>query len=361
MSSLEADRLQEFCTYLEDRKRIELKRSLGHPSPWTPNHILHHYHFCCIRREDDRTSKILATEIFATANPFKDPHFLWNVMFHRGVMFHRHVSNAPFNRELGYVTDPKVAMENLSEWEKTETKWRTKAFTSSVEKKLFKRKMQDNWHAAQAWNRDLWPHNGQLPTQRDVARALVELQLVGKFHAYQAYLDAVMYGAAQFDPGHVDLGPGAIKGLRYLLGMDMAGGDIPESENMVIYLTAEVNLELQERERTRQQWDTANVGLEDELLGSGFGNLRPLDIEHALCEFQKYVTIKKKGKAKPRPYWRHPPTTSPMAKYPPTADVDAYLDTVREYEEDFRAYERDLIKLRMDDERWMREAGFFDP
>ncbi len=46
----------EFLTYVQDRQNILLKRRAGEPFPWTTDSVLRNHSFCNIFREDDRTT-----------------------------------------------------------------------------------------------------------------------------------------------------------------------------------------------------------------------------------------------------------------------------------------------------------------
>ncbi|KAJ3277377.1 hypothetical protein HK104_003351, partial [Borealophlyctis nickersoniae] len=134
------------------------------------------------------------------------------------------------------------------------------------------------------------------PSQREIYDGLKEFRTVGDFHAFQGACDAVMYKAVDLDPAFVKAGPGAKKGLRFLEGYDDVDDefymDYPSegdetAEALIRDLTVILNRELEER---RMAGDP-----EDELREKELGNLRMVDVEHALCELQKYVREDQRG------------------------------------------------------------------
>ena len=45
--------VQRLCYWITERESIRKKRAHRHPSPWTPDRILHEYRFCNVNREHD--------------------------------------------------------------------------------------------------------------------------------------------------------------------------------------------------------------------------------------------------------------------------------------------------------------------
>ena len=48
--------VEAFFAYINERQRIHLRRQAGEPPPWTADPILREHKFCCVDREDDRTT-----------------------------------------------------------------------------------------------------------------------------------------------------------------------------------------------------------------------------------------------------------------------------------------------------------------
>lgn len=54
---LNQKRLEEFCYWILERERVRHHKEEGHPKPWSFDPIFLKYHFCNVRREDDRGTK----------------------------------------------------------------------------------------------------------------------------------------------------------------------------------------------------------------------------------------------------------------------------------------------------------------
>lgn len=50
-------RLDQFHYWIRERENIRLNKEAGFKRPWTQDSVLHTYHFCNVRREDDRGTK----------------------------------------------------------------------------------------------------------------------------------------------------------------------------------------------------------------------------------------------------------------------------------------------------------------
>ncbi|KAJ3035912.1 hypothetical protein HDV00_003313 [Rhizophlyctis rosea] len=168
--------------------------------------------------------------------------------------------------------------------------WRPTGFRAPYKLHDFVEAMQRNWGKAAMSNKTLFgrPTNGyrpRAPSQQKVYKAQRSLDLVGNFHAYQGCRDMVMYQFATYDPAFVRPGPGAIVGLNILMGENGSLSQAQTKSGQILYLTKEVNRELLRRDALRQS--------DDILKGRGFGELRPCDLEHQLCEFQRYLRWKR--------------------------------------------------------------------
>lgn len=50
-------RMEQFCHWIRERERIRILKESGQEPPWTTDIVLGHYHFCNVRREDDRVTR----------------------------------------------------------------------------------------------------------------------------------------------------------------------------------------------------------------------------------------------------------------------------------------------------------------
>ncbi|KND02548.1 uncharacterized protein SPPG_03006 [Spizellomyces punctatus DAOM BR117] len=263
-----------FLHYLLERERVALRRARGEPpSKWTNDSVLAEFHFCHHRREDDRGSRVIR-EILHRRDPRK-PHFLWNVITHRWL------SNPPYNRELGYISNLDDALQKFAEWERAKQRtgksWRTRAFTFCAPYKVVVDAMKVNWHLSADVGKSLFgpPDNPREPSFQEVYGNMLRFELVGDFHAYQESCDMFMCGLIPAPTAPVP-GPGAKKGLEILGYRELTGYSINR-------LTVRVNKLLRNAYETLDKGDVLHTN--DPLV------LRPLDVEHILCEFQKYERL----------------------------------------------------------------------
>lgn len=55
--TINMDNLERFWYWIEEREQIRNLKDGGEPAPWTKDPILQKYHFCNVRREDDRGTR----------------------------------------------------------------------------------------------------------------------------------------------------------------------------------------------------------------------------------------------------------------------------------------------------------------
>jgi hypothetical protein len=53
----ETDRKTSFLRFVNERENVRLRRAKGGPAPWTSDEILRDYHFCNVKRSDDRVTQ----------------------------------------------------------------------------------------------------------------------------------------------------------------------------------------------------------------------------------------------------------------------------------------------------------------
>ncbi|KAJ3330774.1 hypothetical protein HDU76_004904 [Blyttiomyces sp. JEL0837] len=230
--------------FIMERRRIEIKKARGVPQPWTKDPILRDFHFCCIRREDDATSKVMK-EIFKGIDP-RHGAYAFNIWLHR------YLSNIPACRTLGYVysmsklastsfvidgrfanqkneTGLKACLKQLRIWMKQGALFRTRRFISSANDDTIIEAIKLNWKLSHTIGRDFFTANNPtwdcppfpapseselksspsksyplpnyipdpiLHTQENLAKLLEKnFQLCAGFHSFQDSCDGVMYEA----------------------------------------------------------------------------------------------------------------------------------------------------------------------
>lgn len=71
------DRLDCIARFVIERERIRLRKEEGRSRPWTKDVILDNFHFCNVRRADDRVTKWIGA--WAQSRPMKERWFLFAV------------------------------------------------------------------------------------------------------------------------------------------------------------------------------------------------------------------------------------------------------------------------------------------
>ncbi|KAJ3045842.1 hypothetical protein HDV00_006106 [Rhizophlyctis rosea] len=158
-------RLEKLVNYFEERRRIKLRRQADLPAPWTQDPILQIYRFCCIRREDDKTSRLVMNEYFRNPNPYKETHFFFSCMFHE------FLCSAMMSFKVGYIrTQERLleVMDEIRDMEDNGVKWRPSVIQACCSYDQFYTAMLHNWDAAEKANKLLYPPEkegtGDLPT-----------------------------------------------------------------------------------------------------------------------------------------------------------------------------------------------------
>ncbi|KAJ3050778.1 hypothetical protein HK097_008238 [Rhizophlyctis rosea] len=287
------DRFTQIVWYCEERQRITIKKIRSDPRPWTDDEILQKESFGCVRREDDKTSRLLRTRIFGEYDPYKYDTFLWNVMVHR------QFSRGDVSEGIKYIHnegDMLDLMYSLLCWTSEGKSWRP-GFIASYSNENF----------------ELWKEGKPKPTTRELFKHVKELKLCGDFHSYQTTNDMLMCGYATLDWDFAWLGPGARKCIQWVMG-----GDLSRTIK---------DLRANNTKRKTDRPRTGNARRGEEYCGlltrcqktssgergKGYHNIRPLDMENTLCIFnyylqfqlsRKYVDEEGKGSKRKEKQWK---------------------------------------------------------
>lgn len=76
-----------FFAYARERQHILLRRASGKPPPWTDDPILQKYRFCCVFREDDRTTRWFRENVRGPMSDKRDDRIMLATVVFR--MFNR--------------------------------------------------------------------------------------------------------------------------------------------------------------------------------------------------------------------------------------------------------------------------------
>lgn len=271
-----------------ERQSIYMKREAGLPPPWTNDSILQKYKFCNIYREDDRVSKWIQKNVVA---PYHNHELLWFML-----VLARRFNWPPTLQELM----DKGAWPNEDRWSAERTVEVLHARQQRGDKVYTGAFMVSNGlpsdgsrtqveHTTIFVCGEIWSHRKKLAAEIHSATTLQGVYKTflrhygwGLFVSYQIALE--IYQAGIIEPCDVmtwsQAGPGSTRGLNRVLFSvpdnikKFKPDDFNTALSSVLFLV-------------NQQWPKE------------FKQLEMHDIEHALCEFDKYERTRL-GQGKPR-------------------------------------------------------------
>lgn len=277
---------EPFFYWINERYYIwERKERLKCPPPWTVDPILREYRFCNVFREDDRVTRWICDNI---RKPYAAHPQLWHMLFTARFINWPDTLQDIMNHGAWYAADkfdPKpIIMVMRARAEQGEQVW-TNAYTVSTNGRKMAKPDYIVGHVLEA----VWQQGARL---FDLAHGGASLEAfceeaqkvegVGGFMAYEVACDL------RWCPGWLDnaqdvmtwanLGPGAKRGLNRL-----SGRPLEQSIKDAVAL-----------QEMRYLLDLSNIYLQ--------GNVPALemrDIEHSLCETDKYLRVKN-GEGTPR-------------------------------------------------------------
>lgn len=261
LQDLQHPSLPGFWAFIKEREDIRIRKQAGNAVPWTDDPTLQQYHFCNIRREDDYGTQWYLSQ---TAN-LKGRSQLWSSVLYRlvnniqwfeslGALFtrkgweehrqlwRRRILRAPKISNSAYI----VLQHNLS----TSRQTRLITCLDSLRDKLNETwfDFANTFHGGIAW------------------KDLQKIAGVGPFVALQVYRDLLLTKALPFDENEFTyLGPGAREGLRMLIG----------------YFNLSYKVMYEETLKLHREQPPIHGG--ELVLG---------DVEHCLCEYNKYVKFR---------------------------------------------------------------------
>ena len=268
-----------FWYWIKERHAIYLKREAGHGRPWTDDPILQTYRFCNPFRENDKVTR-WQREHFTGPNEehASDEVLAFNLVWFR--MFNR-IETADL---LGfqYRWDPEWVKSTL----RTRAKTGHPVFTGAynIRSEFGKPKIDSIVDTlTRVWNarHELVTCIQETNSLELTTRYLMRFPFIGDFMGYEMVSDM---RHTRLLENAVDIytwanpGPGAYRGLRRMFGEPKLRKDGQVEQYLV---------------RTKM------VGLMQELLarshamlGPEFPLLEMRDIEHSLCEYDKYSRVK---------------------------------------------------------------------
>jgi len=277
--------VEDYIHYINERHSIWTKRFvLNLPKPWTDDPILQRYKFTNVFRQLDKGTIALRKIICQQ----KDPVLIFfNIVWYRYFNLFTHAD------ELGFVKDYQQLEDFIVDKAKRGKQIFTGAWmTTGV---AFEDKHESYLRAAKgAWDKreELCKTIQSLTTLKDTCTYLRELYMVGKFLAYELACDmrfTTLLSDATDKLTWANMGPGAQRGLRRL--------DFPH-KNQKEGCTSMQDL----YSMITSKRDPIYIKVEDAIDPQIFNGDWPFElreIEHNLCEFDKYMRVKN-GEGRPR-------------------------------------------------------------
>lgn len=286
------ENLQMFWYWIYERQNIYHRRFVeGKKAPWTKDPILRDYKFCNVYRELDRNSIWIINNVIKS-NKFKDDKDrLFAMIVCR--LFNRPETFMECGIPDYYNFNPKLFRLKIEKKvvNKGESPFTDAYLVNSVAYGGLKKYVAYAEHVCKQVH-DLIPDflevikNSKNPKQ--IINSFKKINGVSDFVAYELYCDLTYWdGVMKWDLNdYVNTGPGCRVGIRLLFPKFSFNNE--DTNEMMHYL------------RDNQDAYLKKYGFKDyKHLNNKYGKLTLREIEHSLCELQKYFKMKH-GVGKPR-------------------------------------------------------------
>ncbi|KKN59474.1 hypothetical protein LCGC14_0541860 [marine sediment metagenome] len=302
---MDKERIREFCELAFKRHQIYVLKKAGVPKPWTKDRILRFYRFCNVFRFLDKTSEWI---IRNAIEPNEDNQELWKT-----IIMCRYISKIETLQKL---KDAKCLIGNQTEaynilrkMQQNKEKIFTNAFIVNSKTDSY------GWTDKVSYLFNLlFEIRKKMSTQPDtIIRCtntmeklyylLIDLPGIGPFMAYQYTVDftySTRYLKKAWDKSTwTQLGLGAVRGMNRLLYGKASNDKIPNS----IELTKELLVEWKrfvssDIRRWIKETQRMVENIKVDPFFYYFQHLDLRDVQHQLCEFDKY----ERGGSKKRRY-----------------------------------------------------------
>lgn len=274
--------------WIGERQRIQHRRERGDPRPWTSDPVLAGHRFCCVRREDDRVSRYILDRWLPGV---AQKHLAYAALLARLVNREdaldalragrrRPITGAEALAHPGPLLNPRAygVRGTIAAW------LAPPPIVDPDRRAGFVRALFDGLLAAVHAHRNAIARAlGRAQTVKAAQAALGVTRGVGPFLSAQIAmdLDAVdrIHGGRALDAvDFCDAGPGSVRGLRRVMTERLPSADF-------VGVVGELR-------------DLLNATTEFSLI------LRSRDVEHALCEFDKYERLRESGGRRGPPKYR---------------------------------------------------------
>ena len=294
-------RLRLFFDTAWERHRIHVLKTLSCPKPWTDQAVFQNYRFCNVFRKIDKTTAWLIQNVI---NPNQDNPLLWKT-----IMLYRYISKIETYEQLeGHEFDYQwiyTCMRNLQTLQQP-------IFTTAFI--LNTKGAGGTWmdrvsyiftllkHIEKIYGEPYHFHN-LLFGYNDIEQVfniLLNLSGVGPFMAYQYCMDFTYAKPYLLNAGDryiwTHLGLGAVRGMNRLLHGNATRNKILFVDQLSSYLYTRwvddifKNIEAEEQKtlNTIQHFRSDITALDIHKMYAPFSKLHMGDVEHWLCEFDKW-------------------------------------------------------------------------
>lgn len=271
------DSIEGFYNFVDERHRIYQRKEIGEQNPpWTTDPILQEYHFCCVKREHDAGTRFYLDHVAPRAQTTFRGEAKIAVNLFIDTIIYRLLNYPESYREIedlidGRDTDLEAIVETLRDREERvfSSAYRVGGYNATE----YDGKLEQLFYGG--IRDDLMPRFDELckatmfaDTLEDANQPLQDVTGFGEFLVYEITTD-LNYVWFNFDEDdYVNIGPGAEKGL------DRIYDDVDDYEAKLRQLQAK----------------------QTQHLPHTFPYLTARDIEHSLCEVNKYLRVKNGGR-----------------------------------------------------------------
>ncbi|KAF8154014.1 hypothetical protein B0H34DRAFT_676883 [Crassisporium funariophilum] len=328
-----------FWRFAAERKAIDDRRRAGEPAPWTDDPILDRYFFCNTYRVLDKLCQYLIREVIE-----KGPQDPVEVVF-RVVLFNLFTKISTWELlatslgPLTYKTYDRLAYQRVLA---TAVAGGMTLYTGAFIKPAprfydYKENYMNHLCLLEVLMENQLPYKLLgAPHMADVYEYIISFPSMGDFTAYQLILNLSYTNVLNFHrDDFVIAGPGSLSGLKKLFGrsFEQGAGAVP-------YFAVDVMRYLVQS----QEYHFKRLGLKFSKLGPKRLGMDVSDVEHTLCEVDKYCRVKhpqlkgkrthlhrnfsaagaasQLGKAIIPKAWRHPARVTPRIRAEKTLVVE---------------------------------------
>jgi len=312
--------VERFFRYARERHQIHLRRAAGMPRPWTKDPILKTYRFTQVFRELDRTTRWFADHV---REPLRDkPEVLLATVLFR-LLNRTEVGEAIFLHD-SLLEESSVFYELVRACSHPRAKTKVPQALANVERAVYAFVGERGPHATGAYiisspkgyaklpgilevvrrfcmTCDWEFYDGKSNTLEDTWEHLKEHDYFGPFHSYEIVTDlrhTALLDRAPDVMTWANPGPGARRGLNRVEGREvsdhsMRSGHMIEEMRGLLACSRDKSLWPQCRIDTKKTW----------LYDHEWPTWEMRDVEHTLCEFDKYERTRL-GEGRPRGVYR---------------------------------------------------------